>query len=188
MSETAEKLPVGKLPLFAAGLSLFIVLPISIGFAATGAWPVLGMAVLFPVVFYTVFRGVGAIARRQFMRAYTNASPIMAGELPDTAHVSGRIVRDIMDSPGTVDYQDGALTFRAMVGADETIPLNQIQSFRMTPGFNGEWKPGLIGIALTASGHSRLGFTVPDIEPWRSILASVCENKTFEDTGNWIWK
>lgn len=188
MSEPTEKLPVGKLPLFAAGLSLFIVLPISIGFAATGAWPVLGMAVLFPVLFYTVFRSAGAIARRQFMRAYTNASPIVADELPANAHVSGRIVRDIMDSPGTVDYQDGALTFTAMVGADETIPLDQIQSFRMTPDFNGSWRPGFVGIALKSPNHSRLGFRVTEIEPWRSILASVCENKTFEDTSNWIWK
>lgn len=157
-------------PAFVGGLVLFIA-----GIILSVMWEdenVLGIVgfLLMPVVFFVIFWILEKGVRNSFAKAW-HATPFLSGnELPDNAESKGLVLRNIMQTSGRAVISGDVLSIIPIVGRKTVIDLSDIEDFKISSWFNGSYKPKRYGITLTVKGLWRLGFTVDDIEPWRSLL------------------
>jgi hypothetical protein len=99
-----------------------------------------------------------------------NAPLIPVDELPDHIKYHGVIVKDFWQSPGDIEYADAILKFTPVVGKAYNAKLSDVKSVRFTTGLNGKVRLNRFGVNLRIKNSGSIGFTLENVEPWRSIL------------------
>jgi hypothetical protein len=135
-----------------------------------------------PFFIFSGIRRVQNSARNRFNDVYSRTPVIDSEHLPKHARTSGYVVHDVFQCPGAVEYREGELIIEPSVGEPNTIQIDEIDSFRIGPNINGSYFPGYKGVMLCVNGRWNTGFTVTEIEPWRSILSGTAKDATLDES------
>lgn len=167
---------------FVAILVSVIVFPFAVYGLISGQYWLLVFTIVFPALFYGTFWTIGKTTHKRLEEKWDEVPFIETEKLPSRVEISGIVLKDMWQAPGTVVYQDGELEFKPIIGKATKIALSEIKDFTLSSWFNGKMWPGKIGIMLKVPEYWRLGFTVTEIEPWRSLLTHAVEqNNTVEE-------
>ena len=159
--------------------------------AVFGLASLLVLAVILLVGALGLFGTLGSIRKQQRelnekVRAECAEVPRIDPEhLPSYTKASGYLAKDFIQTVGKVEFHDQALHFQTTLGKTNVVPLEDVRSFKITAGLHtgtyfGKLNSGYKAVNLNLDNGHQLSFTVTSIEPWRSILSSVAEDRTMD--------
>jgi hypothetical protein len=161
--------------------ALLIGLPLILIFGFVALIVALVLLAAVPFTLLANIRRTQKKLRDQVKAEYKNIPWIPSDTIPSYAKASGYVVQEMFQAPGMVEYRDGAIHYQPTLGKETTVPLTDVKSFRFGAGLqSGSYFPGYKTVTMNLTNGKQMGFTVTTIEPWRSILSSVAEDRTLD--------